>query len=282
MPKKGVTKKDPRKELSPYLNHQEQVKNRGKQKKVSASLTNLQAERRRSLRRRMSIFVIIAIVMILALGYYISPLANIADIEVSGASDLSPTQIAKKSGIQADDKVISQLFNQNEISERVKKAYPEIKSVKVAVKEINHVVLKVSERETVGYVKTGSSYRKLLTNGRLGKQHLKWDVVDHDKPLYLGFSKRSVLDRNFKLFQALPASFRSQVKLISGNTKRSTQVIYIMKDGNVVIGNIDTFKQKVHYYDAIRAKADKHSLIDMEIGAFSRKLTSKERKMYGV
>lgn len=77
MAKKPVTKIDPRKELSPYLNHEfNQQKNSRKSKaKISASLSSLQAERRRSLRRRLGLIMTISILAIAALGYYISPLA---------------------------------------------------------------------------------------------------------------------------------------------------------------------------------------------------------------
>ncbi|MDN6008120.1 MAG: cell division protein FtsQ, partial [Lactobacillus sp.] len=79
-----------------------------------------------------------------------------------------------------------------------------------------------------------------------------------------------------------PKSFQNQVKLLSGNTRRKSQVILVMKDGNVIIGSTVTLKSKLKYYDEIKVKAGKNSLIDLEIGAFSRPLTSSEKKAYGV
>ena len=43
-----------------------------------------------------------------------------------------------------------------------------------------------------------------------------------------------------------------------------------------------TIKDKVKYYDQIKVKAGKNSLIDLEVGAFSRPLTSSEKKAYGI
>ena len=80
----------------------------------------------------------------------------------------------------------------------------------------------------------------------------------------------------------MPKSFQNQVKLLSGNTRRKSQVILVMKDGNVIIGSTVTLKSKLKYYDEIKVKAGKNSLIDLEIGAFSRPLTSSEKKAYGV
>ncbi|MDN5989539.1 MAG: cell division protein FtsQ, partial [Lactobacillus sp.] len=64
--------------------------------------------------------------------------------------------------------------------------------------------------------------------------------------------------------------------------RRKSQVILVMKDGNVIIGSTVTLKSKLKYYDEIKVKAGKNSLIDLEIGAFSRPLTSSEKKAYGV
>ena len=102
MAKKPVTKIDPRKELSPYLNHEfNQQKNSRKSKaKISASLSSLQAERRRSLRRRLGLIMTISILAIAALGYYISPLANISTVKVVGTTDLPVKEIVKISKIK--------------------------------------------------------------------------------------------------------------------------------------------------------------------------------------
>ena len=87
MAKKPVTKIDPRKELSPYLNHEfnQQRNSRKSQTKISASLSNLQAERRRSLRRRLGLIMTVSVLAIAGLGYYISPLANISTVKIIGA-----------------------------------------------------------------------------------------------------------------------------------------------------------------------------------------------------
>ena len=107
MAKKPVTKIDPRKELSPYLNHEfnQQRNSRKSQTKISASLSNLQAERRRSLRRRLGLIMTVSVLAIAGLGYYISPLANISTVKIIGAEHLPAKEIVKVSKIKASDKV---------------------------------------------------------------------------------------------------------------------------------------------------------------------------------
>lgn len=284
MAKKPVTRIDPRKELSPYLNHEfnQQKNSRKSQAKISASLPSLQAERRRSLRRRLGLIMSVSILAIAGLGYYISPLANISTVKVIGASDLPIKGIVKASKIKASDKVFDYLFQQKDLSQKLSKKYPEIESVQAHLGHVNQLILQINERKTVGYLKDGDDYRKILSNGKLGSTAITWTKVDQDKPVFVGYNKSSSLKEDLNLFNSLPKSFQNQVKLLSGNTRRKSQVILVMKDGNVIIGSTVTLKSKLKYYDEIKVKAGKNSLIDLEIGAFSRPLTSSEKKAYGV
>ena len=90
------------------------------------------------------------------------------------------------------------------------------------------------------------------------------------------------LKNDLKLFNSFPEDFRQEVKLLTGKGARTNQIILVMKDGNVVIGNTATLKNKILYYNSIKAKAGKNSLIDLEVGAFSRPLTKGEMKAYGI
>ncbi|WP_288299813.1 cell division protein FtsQ/DivIB [uncultured Lactobacillus sp.] len=284
MAKKPVTRIDPRKELSPYLNHEfnQQKNSRKSQAKISASLSSLQAERRRSLRRRLGLIMSVSVLAIAGLGYYISPLANISTVKVIGASDLPIKGIVKASKIKASDKVFDYLFQQKDLSQKLSKKYPEIESAQAHLGHVNQLILQINERKTVGYLKDGDDYRKILSNGKLGSTAITWAKVDQDRPIFVGYNKATSLKEDLNLFNSLPKSFQNQVKLLSGNTRRKSQVILVMKDGNVIIGSTVTLKSKLKYYDEIKVKAGKNSLIDLEIGAFSRPLTSSEKKAYGV
>ena len=284
MAKKPVTKIDPRKELSPYLNHEfnQQRNSRKSQTKISASLSNLQAERRRSLRRRLGLIMTVSVLAIAGLGYYISPLADMTTVKIIGAEHLPAKEIVKVSKIKASDKVFDYLFQQKDLSQRLSQKYPEIQSAQVHLGHINQLILQINERKTVGYLKDGDSYRKILDNGKIGTRALPWTKVNQDKSIFVGYNKSDELKNDLKLFNSLPNSFKNHVKLLSGNTRRNSQIILVMKDGNVVIGNTATLNSKLKYYDTIRIKAGKHSLIDLEIGAFSRPLTSSEKKAYGI
>lgn len=285
LPKKKVTKIDPRKELSPYLNHQiNQNKTRKKEakKKVSASLSMLHLERRKSLLKGAGSIIGVSLLAIIGLGYYISPLANVSSVQVKGATDIPAEIVVKNSGIKASDRVLDYKFHQKTISNELAKKYPEVKNVSVDISHLNRVVLNVHEHSTIAYVREGKVYRKILSDGNIGRRKLRWSEIDQSKPLFIGYNQETSFKDDLKLFDSLPADFRDQVKVLSGSTKRKSQIILVMKDGNLVVGNLSTFKEKIKYYNEIRTKAGKNSLIDLEVGAFSRPLTASEKKAYGI
>lgn len=280
--KKRVTKIDPNEKLSPYLEHQSNQGKRKYQIKVSASLSRLQSERKTALVKRLGLIVTISLICIIALGYYISPLANVGSVKIEGADDLPVKEVVQNSGITASDKTIDYLLHLNDVSGKLANKYTEVKSVDVRVNHFNQLVLKVNEYSTIGYIKKEKGYCKILTNGKLGTQLLSWNKISQDKPVFIGYNHEVSLKNNLKLFNSLPSDFRSQIKLLSGNTRRKSQVIFVMKDGNVVIGSASTLKSKLKYYNEIKTKVGKNSLIDLEVGAYSRPLTPSEKRAYGL
>ena len=155
---------------------------------------------------------------------------------------------------QASDKVIDHLFNKNSIDHKLSSKYSEIKNINIQVKNFNNLVLNIDEYHTIGYVKNAKGYRKILSHGKLGTQVIPWSKVSPSKPVFVGYNHELSLQETLHLFNSLPVSFQSQIKLLSGNTRRKSQVIFLMK-------NI---------------------LIDLEVGAFSRPLTPSEKRAYGL
>ncbi len=282
--KKRVTKIDPKEKLSPYLDHQS---NRQKKKtkaktKISASLSQLRNERKSALLKRLGLLVGISLFAILVLGYYISPLANVKSVQIEGETDLPVKDVVTATGIKASDKVVDYLFNKQVVNNKLSQKYSEIKNVNFRVKHFNNLVIKIDEYHTKGYIKTNKGYRKILSHGKLGSQYIPWSKVSSDKPVFVGYNHEISLKETLNLFNSLPSDFQDQIKLLSGNTRRKSQVIFLMKDGNVVIGNVSTLKSKLKYYNKIKTKVGKNTLIDLEVGAFSRPLTPNEKRAYGL
>jgi len=282
--KKRVTKIDPKEKLSPYLNHQanRRKKNFRTNTKISASLSKLHSERKSALFKRLGFIVGVSVIALLGLGYYISPLANVQSIQITGENDLPVKEVVKATEIKTSDKVVDYLFNKESVARKLSAKYSEIQNIKVKVKDFNHLLIEINEYPTKGYIKTSKGYRKILTHGKLGSQFIPWSKVYSDKPVFVGYNHEVSLRKILHLFNSLPPDFQDQIKLLSGNTRRKSQVIFLMKNGNVVIGNVSTLKSKIKYYNKIKTKVGKNTLIDLEVGAFSRPLTPHEKRAYGL
>lgn len=288
MAHKRVTKKDPRIELSPYLAHQENKrsqKNKHQQKpKLSASLSHLHFERKHAIIHRLGAILVISILAIICLAYYVSPLANVHQVQVTGAPDIAANKVVAAAGIKAKDKVLDYRLNQKQLSRKLQKNFPEVEYVQARVSHVNRLNIIITERPAIGYVKEKDVYRKILDNGQLGSQKLTWNQVEAGSALFVGYRHPEALKEDLAVFNDLPLKFRKKVKMMSGATRRKTQIIFVMKNGNVVVGNLATIKDNIKYYFAIAAKNPPKTMIDLEVAnsAFSRKLTAKEKKQYDI
>ena len=279
--KDKITKKDPKKELSGWIDYKNKVNNNEK-KRVSASLTKLQAERRHALLTRLGFIILFSLCCIFALGYYVSPKANVASVQVKGAPELNSKQVVKTANISPGNKIIFCLLKGKEYSKQLSDAFPEIEKVQVSVQNTNHLILTIKERPIIGYIHEGIGYRKILATGKVGSQVIDKNKIDKNKPLFIGYNQKVSLSEDIKVYASLPQHIRDQVKMLSGETRRPTQIVLVMKDNNIVIGNLSTIKSKIQYYDKIKSQLKEPSVIDFEIGAYSRPLTQAEKVKLGL
>jgi cell division protein FtsQ len=281
MAKKKMTRKDPQAELSGWLNFKDKPAKKS-QPKVSASLKQLNHERRKSLLGRLGILIFISLCLLLASGYYISPKASICSVRVKGATQLPREQVVKASGLTAKDKVVSVMFHRQQINQRLVKHFPELAATRINFYDGNRINLILKQKKVIGYVRTGNSCHMIMSNGKVGLQALPLSMIEKGKPIFVGYNKKTSLKEDLDVFFSLPTSIQSRIKIMSGETERPTQIIFVMKDKNVVIGNIRTIKDKMKYYDQIKPTLKGESVIDFEIGAYSRQLTQSEKIKYGI
>ncbi|QNQ82459.1 cell division protein FtsQ/DivIB [Lactobacillus sp. PV012] len=278
MAKKKITKKDPRKEISGWVDYKNKS-NSTSGKKVSASLKKLHAERRKSVLRRLGLIIVVALIFILGLGYFISPLSNVKSVRVLGAQEINPHKIVTVSGIKAQDKVIGTIFKKSQIKQKLSQNFPEIKESSIQVKKWNNFIINVKQYAVAGYVKENVGYRALLVNGKLSTYTLPLAKIKKDKPIFINYSNGKRLQQALNIYKQFPQVIKNQVRVIDGDTKRTTQIKLILKDKNIILGSTPTIVDKIKYYPVIAKNLKQPSVVDFEIGAFSHPLTSSERKL---
>lgn len=283
MTNRRITKKDPKKDLDNFLDYKKNknnITNRTNQK-ASDSLTNLNNERKQALRRRLGAIIIISILAILGLGIYVSSYTRLQKIIVVGAPELDATEVIKKSGIKAEDQLIDYWLGKNTYESKLKKYYPEIKSAKLKLAGLNQIKLDLQEYSTLAYVNQNGRYYKILNNKKIARQSLTESLLNKSLPIFVGYTSKSGLFTDLKALKAIPTKLRNQISLINGKSTRKSEIVLLMKDGNIIIGNTDTIAQKITYYPQIKSNLSSKSIIDLEIGAFSRPLTDSEKKNLG-
>lgn len=196
--------------------------------------------------------------------------------------ELNSKQLVKTAGISPENKVVFCLLKGKKYTEKLSAAFPEIEKVQVGVQKTNHLVLNIKERPVIGYIHEGEGYRKILATGKVGSQVIASDKIDKSKPLFTGYNQKVSLSEDIKVYASLPQHIRDQVKMLSGETRRPSQIVLVMKDNNIVIGNLSTIKSKIRYYDKIKSQLKEPSVIDFEIGAYSRPLTQAEKVKLGL
>lgn len=278
MVKKKITKRDPRKEISGWVDYKNKS-NSTSGKKVSASLKKLHAERRRAVLRRLGIIITIAFMFIVGLGYFISPLSNVKSIRVLGAQEINTHKIVTVSGIKAQDKVIATFFKKKQIREKLKQNFPEIKESSIRVKNWNNFIITVKQYAVAGYVKEKKGYKAILSNGKLSTYTLPLTKINKDKPIFINYDSGKRLKEALSIYKQIPNIIKNQVRVIDGNTERNTQIKLILKDKNIILGSTPTIIDKIKYYPVIAKNLKQASVVDFEIGAFSHPLTASEKRL---
>ncbi|MDO4912145.1 MAG: cell division protein FtsQ/DivIB [Lactobacillus sp.] len=281
MSKKRVTKLDPRKQLSNYLDHRDRTQ-APKTEKVSKQLSGLKAIRKRSFRRILLPLMLLFIILLIALGYYVSPLSFVSKVSFTGANDIVSDSLVKALNIKSTSKIPDLILHEGKQSKEINKKYPEIDRVKYHFDGLSGIKVQIFEAKTLAYVRESDGYQKVLANGKMGKFILDKSMINSKYAVLLGKSNEEKTNTILKLYNKLPESFRNDVKIIDTREKRASKLIFVMKNGNLVIANTNNFLKQVKYYDAIASQTAKKSVIDMEVGAFTRALTSAEKQKYDI
>ncbi|MGX4763567.1 cell division protein FtsQ/DivIB [Holzapfeliella sp. JNUCC 72] len=277
---KKFTKKDPRQELDGWINQKKQdVKN--KPEKASHRLTQLKVQRRRSLIKKLLLIFTIAIVVILASLYYMSPISNVNKVEVNSENIVSKEELEKLIVFNPNDKVLVAYINQGTLSHKVNETYPSIARLDLKITNYNELQMTAVPAEVIGYFQNANGYQRIVSDGRISPEYIK-EPKDHT--IYYGFqgdNQQERLSQTIKLVNQLPDKIKSQLAKVRVDGLKQNQIVLVMKDNNIVLGNQDTIVDKMSYYDKMKEKLEsKKYLIDLEVGYFAQPLSDETEKNY--
>lgn len=278
-----LTKKNPESEIKPWLQYSEENKNNKKsnlkKSNTRPNLENLKRERRRAIITKLGILVVISLIIVLGLVYYISPISLTKKIIVKQNEDIPVAEIIKSSGLKENEHILGQFLKKKNIEKKLKYDYPSIKSIDLKITNPTTLQLTLKQNNIIAYLKKNDKYQKILNSGVVSKETIVEQQL-HGKAVFTGYSNQKSLKKDIEIFKKLPRDVQTDISLINHKPATSGQIILVMKDKNVIIGDSQTILKKIKFYPAIKKQVQKPTIIDLEIGAFSRPMSEHDKKTY--
>lgn len=213
--------------------------------------------------------VVLNLLLILVLGYFISPWSKVGTISVEGNEFVYVQTVINESGIQTGDSMIEIHQNIEEISKQITNEIPQVSDAYAEVLDLNHVVLNVEEYSTVAYIAQDESYLRVLENGKVLDE--VYDVSIGNQPVLSNFEEGEALNLTIEEMSQLdPAILHliSEIELVE-NRANPLFIQAYMNNGNRVLSSIPSFSEKISYYpQMVQAVNGLKGVFDMEVGVY--------------
>lgn len=213
--------------------------------------------------------VVINLLVILVLGYFISPWSKVGTVTVEGNEFVYVQTVIDESGIQTGDSMIEIHQNLEVISEQITSEIPQVSNSQAEVFELNNVLLQVEEYSTVAYIAQEESYLRVLENGTVLDD--VYDVSIGNQPILSNFEEGEALNLVIEQMSQLdPAILHliSEIELVE-NRANPLFIRAYMNNGNRVLSSIPSFSEKIAYYpQMVQAVNGLKGVFDMEVGVY--------------
>lgn len=277
-PRKKKPQPDPLTPWQQYQARQQQTPrhDRRQKPKLNVDLPKVQNLRRRKLVRNLTLILLPLLILLGVFGYFASPLSKVGLVSVQGVRTVPDQQVINATKLSDDDLMLSVILHKKAIAQRVQDSLPEIKQASLTFTGLNHIVIKTSEYETIGYVYQKHTYHKILITGKVLKNGTQTPVDTY--PVFSGFTAKE-LPQMISLLQQFPKAIQRDISEIDASRGDANpyQISMNMNDGYRVIADSRTIVNKIKYYPAIVSQVKKKGVIDLEVGAFWRAYSSAEK-----
>lgn len=200
-------------------------------------------------------------------GYMASPLSKVQLVSVQGTKNVPIQTVIDASGLSDRDLVLQVMATKGKLAAKIQRQVPQVKHVTLAVRDLDHVTIRVQEHEPIGYVVKHKQYLMILANGTIIKQGTTTPLDNY--PVLTGFSdhEAGTLARKLEQFPAALRRTTSEVNASRGGGN-PYQITLTMTDGNTVIADSRTVAKQIKYYPSIVAQVKTKGTVDLEVGAF--------------
>ncbi|MCI1283121.1 cell division protein FtsQ/DivIB [Lacticaseibacillus songhuajiangensis] len=235
---------------------------------IQKNLPKVQKIREHRTWRSLAILVPPLLIIGLASAYMASPLSKVRNVSVYGTNLVTNQEVINASKLGSKSYVPQLLTNRQETEQRIKKAVPAIKTVRLRVRGARDVSLRVSEYSATAYLHNAAGYHVILSTGKVLQDASK--SPKQGLPVFTGFTAGKDLRNMSKIVAAFPTAIRrdvSEVTLSRGNGN-PYQITIAMNDGNKIVADSRTILKKIKYYPSMVAQLKTTGTVDLEVGAF--------------
>lgn len=227
--------------------------------------------------------VVINVLVIIVLGYFVSPLSKVGTVSVAGNEIVYDQEIINESGIRTGDSVIKTMRGQEKVTSSVVNKLKQVSSSKVELDGFNDVIIHVKEYGTVAYIAKNNTYLRVLENGAVLDD--VFNVSIGNQPVLTKFEESDTLNKMIKELSKVETpilNLISEIELVESRSNPLFIRVY-MNNGNRVLSSIPTFAEKIPYYpQMVKAVEDKKGVFDMEAGVYFTPFTDGESEDSGV
>lgn len=213
--------------------------------------------------------VVINVLVIIVLGYFVSPLSKVGTVSVAGNEFVYDQEIINKSGIRTGDSVIETMRAQEAVTSSVVDELTQVSSSEVELDGFNDVIIHVKEYGTVAYIAKDNTYLRVLENGAVLDD--VFSVSIGNQPVLTKFEESETLNKMIEELSKVDTpilNLISEIELVESRSNPLFIRIY-MNNGNRVLSSIPTFAEKIPYYpQMVKAVGDKKGVFDMEAGVY--------------
>ena len=212
--------------------------------------------------------------------YYISPLGQLAKVDVIHNQQVPSEQIVKTANFKINEPLWEQYFSRQSAIQKIQKISPWIKAVNVKIVHFNQFQINVTEYHRVAYLLTGDKYYDILENGQVLKNPITQDQLQSGLPILEGFTSKKLILKTLKAYHKLPEEFKQSISQIKSTPRaENDQLLTLnMNDQNQVLINIDQLTKKLPYYAKVASNMQEPGIVDMEVGLFTYPYPKEEKK----
>ena len=247
-----------------------------KEEKSEDKQTKREAKEKIALRhvyRALPILFFSSILLILAV-YFISPYSKLKNIEVMGNKHLSKTEVLAASSIQKNDYTLTTYLSQKAHAKNIKLSSLWVEKAEIVYQFPVTFKIKVTEYRVVAYDYSGEQYFPVLSSGEEISSPVKKSQLPKSY-IRLDFSDKAMLKKFVQQLSGISDTIKSEIQTVQHTPSKATEdlLTITMTDGNKVLVPLSEVAKKLPYYEKIKPQLTETSVVNMEVGIFSYRIS---------